>query len=92
MADMTVNSTRTLQMLATFNGVATTMDTASFTLFNPNQLPVIGPVGVASVSTGVYQYALPIGLITLPGTWVQTWYVQRGTQSFQSSAQFTVGL
>lgn len=92
MADVTINSTRTLQMVATFNGVATTMDTASFTLYNPNLAPVIGPVGPQNVSTGVYQYALPIGTLTLPGTWTHTWYIQRGTQSLQMSSTFSVGL
>lgn len=92
MADISVNSTGILQMVTTFNAVVTTMDTASFILYNPNLTPVVGPIAPTLVSTGVYQYALPIGTLTLPGTWTHTWYIQRGAESLQDSFTFTVGL
>lgn len=92
MADIIINSTRTLQMVATLNGVTTTMDTCQFTLLNPNLVPVVGPLAATSVSTGVYQYAIPIGMLTIPGNWMQTWYIQKGASSLQQSSVFSVGL
>lgn len=92
MADVTINSTKTLQMVATFNGIATTMDTCQFTLYNPNLAPVIGPLIPLNVSAGVYQYSIPIGILTIPGNWVGVWYVQRLTDSLQQSQVFSVGL
>ena len=91
MADTTVNSTRVVQGIATFGGVQTTMDTCSLVIYTPNLVPAIGPIGVTPISTGVYQYAIPPGTLTLPGTWTHVWYVQKGTQSLQSTGFFTVG-
>lgn len=92
MADIIINSTRTLQMVSYFDGIPTTMDTASFTLYNPNLTPVVGPLAPTNVSQGVYQYAIPVGMLTLPGTWVATWYIQRLQQAEQQSFTFSVGL
>lgn len=92
MADIIINSTRTLQMVATFNGVATTMDTAQFTLLDPNLVPLVGPIAATNVSTGVYQYAIPLGMLSIPGNWTATWYIQRGVQSLQQPQVFSVGV
>lgn len=92
MADIIINSTRTLQMVSTFNGVNTVMDTAQFTLFDPNLVPLVGPIVPTSVSTGVYQYAIPLGMLSVPGNWTATWYIQHGLQSLQQPYVFSVGL
>lgn len=88
MADTTVNSTLTVQNIAKLNNVATTMDTCQLTVLNPNRTPVIGPVGVAAVSTGVYQFLIGIGKINLPGTWSTVWYTQFSVYSLQTTSTF----
>lgn len=89
--DTTVNSTRTCQTITQFNGVSTTMDTCTFTLFNPNLHAVVGPLAVTNISPGVYQFAIAPATLNIPGNWSQVWYIQKGTQSLQSSAVIAVG-
>lgn len=92
--DTTVNSTRVCQTQTYYNNVLTTMDTCSFTLLNPNLVPVIGPVGVAAFTTGTYQFALPLGTLNMAGNWSQVWYIQKnGTinQSLQTTGNISVG-
>ena len=89
--DLLVGTSRTCQTIATYGGVATVMDTAQFTLLNPNLTPVIGPLAALSVSTGVYQVAVGPGIFNVPGLWSQVWYVQRSGQSTVSTAPINVG-
>ena len=91
MSDTTINSTPTLEVISTVNGVQQAMDTAQFTLYQPNLNIALGPVVPTTVSVGVYQYTLPLGTLKLPGTWVGVWYLQYGQQSAQVSKPFSVG-
>lgn len=91
MADTTVNSTPTLSATTTFNGVVTSMDTAQLTLLNPNLATVVGPIGLTALSTGFYQFTLPLGTLTVPGNWSSIWYFQRGQQSNQITQVIVVG-
>lgn len=91
MPDMTINSTRILQSTATNNSVNTTMDTCQFTLYNPNLLPVVGPLALTPISTGIYQYAILPGLVDIPGTWTTVWYTQYSANALHTTFTFTVG-
>lgn len=90
MADTTVHSTPVLQAVAAVGGIQTTMQTCEFTLLNPNLTPVVGPIGITPLSTGVYQYAVPTGLLNLPGVWTSVWYVQNSGSALQTTSTFTV--
>lgn len=91
MADTTINTTPTLAATTTFNGVTTTMDTAQLTVLNPNLVTKVGPVAVTAISTGLYQFTLPLGTLTTPGNWSGIWYFQRGQQSLQVTQVVVVG-
>lgn len=91
MPDTTIYSTRVLQAIATDNAVNTTMDTCQFTLYNPNLTPVVGPIGLTAISTGIYQYQVPVGQLDLPGTWTTVWYTQWSSSALHSTFTFTVG-
>jgi hypothetical protein len=91
MPDTTIYSTRVLQAIAQDNTVNTTMDTCQFTLYNPNLAPVVGPLALVAVSTGIYQYTIPVGLLDLPGTWATVWYTQYSVTALHSTFTFTVG-
>lgn len=86
----TLNTTPTLQSIATFNGVQTTMDTCVLTLYTPNLQVAQGPLALTAISTGFYQFTLPLGTLNLVGVWSATWYVQKGTQSLQTTEPFKV--
>lgn len=91
MSDTSVNSTPTLQVVTTFNGVQTTMDTCTVTLLNPNLVAALGPVVPTQVTAGLYQFTLPLGTLTLPGVWSEVWYAQKNAQSNQVTKTFSVG-
>lgn len=91
MSDVTLNSSKTLQAVTRFNAVNTTMDTCRFTLLNPNLLTIAGPVAVTAISTGIYQFPIGPGVLSLEGQWQAIWYFQLGQQSLQQTQIFTVG-
>ena len=89
--DTYVNSTPTLQATTTFGGVATTMDTCQMTLLDPNLSTKLGPIALTPLSSGFYQYTLPLGTLTEAGNWTAIWYSQHLTQSAQVTQIIRVG-
>lgn len=89
--DTYINTTPTLQVTATLQGVATTMDTCQVTILNPNLAVAVGPVALTALSTGFYQYTLPLGTLTEPGNWSAIWYTQHLQQSAQETQIIRVG-
>ena len=89
--DTHLNSTPTLQVTATFAGVATSMDTCQLTLLNPNLATVVGPVALTPLSAGFYQYTVPLGTLSVVGNWSAIWYAQHLQQSAQVTQIIRVG-
>lgn len=89
--DVSLLSTPTLTGTTLLNGVLTTMDTVQLTILDPNQRVVIGPVVPTAITTGTYQFTVPLGTLKLPGKWVSVWYGQSGQQANQEAKVFTVG-
>jgi hypothetical protein len=90
-ADWNVNSTPYVTINAVLQGVRQTMDTCIVTVLNPNLVPVIGPVTPSQISTGVYQYTLPVGLVKLIGRWSAVFYYSKGTLTNEIVETFLVG-
>jgi hypothetical protein len=89
--DTSLYSTPTLQAVTYLSNVVTTMDTVTVTILTPNLIPIIGPIAPSQISTGVYQYTLPPGTLSLPGKWSSVWFGQKGQLTNQETKVFTVG-
>lgn len=89
--DTYVNSTPTLSATTLLSNVPTTMDTCQVTVLNPNLGTVLGPIALTALSTGFYQYTLPLGTLTEAGNWTAIWYSQHLQQSAQVTQIIRVG-